>query len=295
MARLGLGYDDLVEENPGVGYASISGYGQTGPDGERPGYDAIAQARSGIMSVTGEPDGPPVRVGVSSADLVAGMWAVIGILAALRERDRTGRGQWVDISLLDGSVSWLTYVASGYFASGEVPRRYGSAHPTIAPYQAFPTADDHLMVAVGNDGLWRRFAPVVGLTELVDDPRFATNPQRVRNREQLVELITRALAPHGALEWARRCADAGVPVSPIQSVEQVMGDPQVLARGMVTTVEHPTAGTVRTVGCPVRLSSTPPTVRLPPPTLGQHTADVLGELGVDADQLARLRAAGAVE
>jgi len=294
-ARLGLGYEQLGSDHPGLVYASISGYGQTGPDGERPGYDAIAQARSGIMSVTGEPDGPPVRVGVSSADLVAGMWAVIGILAALRERDRTGRGQWVDISLLDGSVSWLTYVASGYFASGEVPRRYGSAHPTIAPYQAFPTADDHLMVAVGNDGLWRRFAPVVGLTELVDDPRFATNPQRVRNREQLVELITRALAPHGALEWARRCADAGVPVSPIQSVEQVMGDPQVLARGMVTTVEHPTAGTVRTVGCPVRLSSTPPTVRLPPPTLGQHTADVLGELGVDADQLTRLRAAGAVE
>jgi crotonobetainyl-CoA:carnitine CoA-transferase CaiB-like acyl-CoA transferase len=294
-ARLGLGYEQLGSDHPSLVYASISGYGQTGPDGERPGYDAIAQARSGIMSVTGEPDGPPVRVGVSSADLVAGMWAVIGILAALRERDRTGRGQWVDISLLDGSVSWLTYVASGYFASGEVPRRYGSAHPTIAPYQAFPTADDHLMVAVGNDGLWRRFAPVVGLTELVDDPRFATNPQRVRNREQLVELITRALAPHGALEWARRCADAGVPVSPIQSVEQVMGDPQVLARGMVTTVEHPTAGTVRTVGCPVRLSSTPPTVRLPPPTLGQHTADVLGELGVDADQLARLRAAGAVE
>ncbi len=257
-ARLGLGYDDLVAENPGVVYASISGYGQTGPDSHRAGYDAIAQARSGIMSVTGEADGPAVRVGVSSADLVAGMWAVIGILAALRERDRSGQGQWVDLSLLDGSVSWLTYVAAGYFATGTRPPRYGSAHPTIAPYQGFATKDGDLMLAVGNDAIWRRFAPVAGLDELLEDPRFATNPQRVSHRDALLPLVAAAMATPTSMEWLEVLDDAGVPVGPIQSVDEAVRDPQVLARGMIGEVEHPTAGTLRTIGCPVRLTATPP-------------------------------------
>jgi len=293
-ARLGLGYEELAGAHPGLVYASISGYGQTGPDSARAGYDAIAQARSGIMSVTGEADGPPVRVGVSSADLVAGMWAVIGILAALRERDRSGAGQWVDISLLDGSVSWLTYVASGYFASGERPRRYGSAHPTIAPYQAFGTADGYVMVAVGNDGLWRRFAPAVGLGELLDDDRFRTNPQRVGHRDTLIPLIEKAMSARSSDEWVRRLDEAGVPVGPIQTVDEVMHDPQVLARGMVSELKHPTAGTLRTIGCPVRLTATPPAVRTVPPLLGQHTDDVLAELGLSEERIGALHRSGAV-
>jgi len=293
-ARLGLGYDDLAAENPGLVYASISGYGQTGPDSHRAGYDAIAQARSGIMSVTGEADGPPVRVGVSSADLVAGMWAVIGILAALRERDRSGQGQWVDISLLDGSVSWLTYVASGYFATGTRPPRYGSAHPTIAPYQGFATKDGDLMLAVGNDAIWRRFAPVAGLADLLEDPRFTTNPLRVEHRDELLPLVADAMAARTSVEWVEVLDAAGVPVGPIQTVDEVVTDPQVLAREMIGEVKHPTAGTVRTIGCPVRLTATPPQVRTAPPLLGQHTDDVLAELGVDQERLVALRASGAV-
>ncbi len=292
--RLGLGYEDLSQTNRGLVYASISGFGQTGPDSRRAGYDAIAQARSGIMSVTGEAQGPPVRVGVSSADLVAGMWAVIGILAALRERDRSGAGQWVDISLLDGSVSWLTYVASGYFASGSRPRRYGSAHPTIAPYQGFATKDGNLMLAVGNDGMWRRFASAAGLTELVDDPRFATNPLRVAHREELLPLVERAMTLRTSEEWVALLDAVAVPVGPIQTVDEVVRDPQVLARGMITEVEHPTAGTVHTVGCPIRLTATPAEVRSAPPLLGQHTSEVLAELGLDQARIDDLRARGAV-
>jgi crotonobetainyl-CoA:carnitine CoA-transferase CaiB-like acyl-CoA transferase len=294
-ARLGLGYEELSRENPGLIYASISGYGQTGPDSLRPGYDAIAQARSGIMSVTGEADGPPVRVGVSSADLVAGMWATIGILAALHEKQRTGSGQWVDISLLDGSVSWLTYVSSGYFASGAIPRRYGSAHPTIAPYQAFASSDGFVMVAVGNDGLWRRFASALGRQDLLDDERYATNPSRVAHREVLIPQIEQAMLTRTTAQWVQTLDDAGVPVGPIQTVDQAVQDPQVLARGMIVELDHPTAGPLKVVGCPVRLTRTPPLVRTPPPILGQHTDEVLAALGFSDDDIASLHHSGVVE
>ena len=294
-ARLGLGYEELSRENPGLIYASISGYGQTGPDSLRPGYDAIAQARSGIMSVTGEADGPPVRVGVSSADLVAGMWATIGILAALHEKQRTGSGQWVDISLLDGSVSWLTYVSSGYFASGAIPRRYGSAHPTIAPYQAFASSDGFVMVAVGNDGLWRRFASALGRQDLLDDERYATNPSRVAHREVLIPQIEQAMLTRTTAQWVQTLDDAGVPVGPIQTVDQAVQDPQVLARGMIVELDHPTAGPLKVVGCPVRLTRTPPLVRTPPPILGQHTNEVLAALGFSDDDIASLHHSGVVE
>src|SRR6202790_1146007 len=200
--RLGLGYDALTARNPGLIYASISGFGQTGPYASEPGYDAIAQALGGLMSVTGETDGEPVRVGNSAADLAAAMWAAVGILSALHARNRTGRGDWIDVSLLDGQIAWLTYLAGGYFATGEVPRRYGSAHPSIVPYQALRTADGHLMVAVGNDTLWQRFAPLIGMPELVDDPRFATNPDRVVNRAALIPLVEAALATRGSAEWS---------------------------------------------------------------------------------------------
>ena len=293
--RLGLGYEELSKANPGLIYASISGYGQTGPDSERAGYDAIAQARSGIMSVTGEADGPPVRVGVSSADLVAGMWATIGILAALHEKQRSGLGQWVDISLLDGSVSWLTYVSSGYFASGEIPKRYGSAHPTIAPYQAFPTADGFVMVAVGNDGLWRRFASALERDDLVADERFATNPSRVANRDILIPLIEQSMIGRTTSDWVRLLDQAGVPVGPIQTVDEALSDPQVIARGMVAELQHPTAGTLRVVGCPIRLTRTPATVRTAPPLLGQHTNDILAGLGFSGGRIASMREAGDVQ
>ncbi|MER0479637.1 CoA transferase [Streptomyces sp. Edi2] len=294
-ARLGLGYQDVRDRNPGVVYASISGYGQTGPYRSEPGYDAIAQAVSGVMSVTGEPGGPPVRFGVSPADLAAGMWAAIGVLAALRNREYTGSGEWVDVSLLDGQVAWLSYVAGGYFASGNVPQRYGSAHPTIVPYQAFPTADGHLMVAAGNDGLWRRFATAIGCSGLADDPRFATNPDRVRHRGELLPLIERALRARGAQEWAEILTEAKVPVGPINTVDQALRHPQVLARGMVAEVEHPDAGTLRTVASPLKLSGSPATVRTPPPRHGEHTAQILTALGVGPRQLAGLRARKAVK
>nr|WP_170309479.1 CoA transferase [Arthrobacter silviterrae] len=294
-ARLGLGYEELSARNPGLVYASISGYGQTGPDAHRPGYDAIAQARSGIMSVTGEAAGPPVRVGVSSADLTAGMWATIGILAALHEKGRTGLGQWVDISLLDGSVSWLTYVSSGYFASGNIPQRYGSAHPTIVPYQAFETADGFAMVAVGNDGLWRRFAQAVGRADLATDPLFAGNPDRVAHRGALLPLIEGIMLTRTTEEWVAVLDAAGVPVGPIQTVDQALADPQVLARGMVATVQHPTEGELNMVNCPIKLSRTPATVRTAPPLLGQHTDGILASLGLTGDRISSLRKAGAIQ
>jgi crotonobetainyl-CoA:carnitine CoA-transferase CaiB-like acyl-CoA transferase len=293
-ARLGLGYEELSARNPGLVYASISGYGHTGPYAERAGYDAVAQAMSGIMSVTGESDGPPVRMGTSGADLGAGMWAVIGVLAALNAQRQDGRGQHVDVSLLDGQVAWLTYVAGGYFASGETPRRYGSAHPSIVPYQALPTADGHLMVAVGNDGLWRRFAAAIGLGDLADDRRFATNPDRVRNREELLAVLEEALAARTSAEWADILTEAGVPAGPINTVPEALSHPQVLAREMVVETEHPQAGRLRMLGSPIKLSAQPPAVRSAPPGLGEHTDEVLAELGLTAEEIAAMREEGAV-
>jgi crotonobetainyl-CoA:carnitine CoA-transferase CaiB-like acyl-CoA transferase len=292
--RLGLGYDDLSARNPGLIYASISGFGQTGPYASEPGYDAIAQALGGLMSVTGEADGAPVRVGNSAADLGASMWAAIGILAALNARHSTGRGEWIDISLFDGQIASLTYLAGGYFASGEVPRRYGSAHPSIVPYQALRTADGHLMVAVGNDTLWQRFAPLVGLPELADDPRFVSNPQRVANRAALIPLIEDALAARGSAAWADELSRVGIPAGAINSIDAALAHPQVEARDMVLTAEHPTAGTLRMTGSPIKLSRYTATVRRPPPTLGQHTDEVLRELGYSEANIAAMRDEGVV-
>lgn len=293
-SRLGLGYDQLSQRNPRLVYGSVSGFGHTGPLSSRAGYDAIAQAMSGVMSVTGQPDGEPVRFGVASADLGAGMWVTIGILAALAARERTGRGQHVDVSLLDGQVSWLTYVAQNYFASGVRPRRYGSAHPNIVPYQGFPTAEGDLMVAVGNDSLWSRFASVVGLEEYVDDPRFRTNPDRVTHRDELLPLITEALGARPAAEWAALLTAAGVPVGPIHTVDQALGQEQLLARDMVVDLPHPLQGTVRTLGSPVKLSATPPVLRHASPAHGQHTDEVLAGLGLSGEDIARMRAEGTV-
>ena len=236
-----------------------------------------------------------MRVGVSSADLAAGMWATIGILAALHEKQRTGLGQWVDISLLDGSVAWLTYVASGYFASGETPRRYGSAHPTIAPYQAFASSDGHVMVAVGNDGLWKAFASAIERDDLLGEERFATNWARVENRDVLVPLIQDVMLTRTTEDWVHRLNAAGVPAGPIQTVGQAVQDPQIIARGMVLEMQHPTAGKVNTVGCPIRLTRTPASLRMPPPLLGQQTDEILFGLGYDSADIVALNAKGTVE
>lgn len=293
-ARLGLGYEELSAQNPALIYASISGYGQTGPSAPLPGYDAVAQAVSGMMSVTGEADGEPVRSGTSLADVGAGMWALIGILAALHARQASGRGQLIDISLLDGQVAWLTYVAGKYFATGVTPGRYGSAHESLAPYQVFPTADEPLMVAVGSDGLWRRFTAATGLDELTDDPRYATNPDRVQHRDTLIPRITQALAARGCAEWTARLNAAGVPAGPVNTVPAALAQPQIAAREMVVEVEHPVAGVLRMLGTPLKLSAQPASIRRPPPVLGQHTDEVLAEAGYPAACIAELREAGVI-
>ena len=292
--RLGLGYEELSKRNPRLIYASISGFGQTGPYASEPGYDAIAQALGGLMSVTGEQGRAPVRVGNSAADIGAGMWAAIGVLAALHERSVTGRGRWIDISLLDGQIAWLTYLASGYFATGEVPQPYGSAHPSIVPYQAMRTKDGYLMVAVGNDALWRRFAPLLGLDELVDDARFATNPERVRNRDTLIPLLESALSNRTSAEWAHDLAAVGIPAGRINTIDAALKHPQVEYRDMVLTVEHPTEGEVRMVGSPIKLSGHTPAPSTAPPTLGEHTDEVLAELGFSGVDIRELHKAGVV-
>jgi len=293
-ARLGLGYAELSGQNPALIYASISGYGQTGPSAGLPGYDAVAQAVSGMMSVTGEAGGEPVRSGTSLADVGAGMWALIGILAALYARQASGRGQQIDISLLDGQLAWLTYVAGKYFATGVTPGRYGSAHESLAPYQVFPTADDPLMVAVGSDGLWRRFTAATGLDDLTDDPRYATNPDRVRHRDTLIPRITKAFAARGCAEWTDLLSAAGVPAGPVNTVPAALEQPQVAVREMVVELEHPVAGLLRMLGTPLKLSGQPASIRRPPPVLGQHTDEILAEVGYSAPRIAELREAGVI-
>ncbi len=289
MERLGLDYPRLRDRYPRLVYCSISGFGQTGPYREKPAYDLILQGMGGIMGITGEEGGPPVKVGVAVADICAGMFAAFGILAALRVRDRTGRGQHVDCALLDGQVAWLTYAAANYFATGQNPARMGSAHPNLCPYQAFQTQDGYLNVAVGSEAIWKRFCEVVD-PSLGDDPRFRTNADRVRHRAQLVPLLQARFLERPTREWTRLLDEAGVPNGPIYTVSEVFADPQTAHRGMRVELDHPRAGRISVTGVPVKLSDTPGSVRTPPPVLGQHTRAVLQELGYreeEVDDLAR--------
>lgn len=284
-ARLGLGYEDLREVNPGLIYASISGYGHHSSESDKPGYDPIMQARSGLMSITGEAHGGPARVGVASADISAGMWTAIGTLAALHHRTTTGQGQWIDLSLLDAQVSWLSNVAGAWFASGGVPARYGTGHPSIVPSEAFATSDGLLMLAAGNDAMWTRMARALGMDHLLEDPRFTTNPQRVAHREELQQELEQVLLTDTTQAWLERLDAAAVPAAPVNSIGDALSDPLLRERDMIVELPHETVGTVRSVGSPIRLSETPPSMRSAPPLLGQHTRAVLAEIGLDAAQI----------
>jgi crotonobetainyl-CoA:carnitine CoA-transferase CaiB-like acyl-CoA transferase len=269
LEKQGLGYEALKALNPGLIYCSISGYGQTGPYASRPGYDFVAQAESGIMSVTGEIDGEPMRVGVPVGDISGGMFACMSILAALRVRDHTGKGQYIDISLLETTASLLSNVSSNHLISGEEAQRYGNGHPNIVPYQAFRTRDGYVVVACGNDRLYQGLCRLLGRDDLASDPRFATNPQRVRNRQELVPALQEEFLQHDTGDWLPELRDAGIPCGPINSVSQIFSDPQIQARGFVWECEHPTAGTIRLSGSPIHLSETPTRLYKAPPLLGE--------------------------
>ncbi len=293
MDRLGLGYAAVHEIAPRVVYCSISGFGQTGAYRQRAAYDLIVQGMGGIMGITGEPDGAPMRVGVAIADICAGMFAAYGILAALRVRERTGAGQWVDASMLDGQVAWMTYMAANYFATGKNPPRVGSAHLNLVPYQPFPTRDGFVNVAVGSEGLWYKFCEALAIP-IAGDPRFATNADRVANRAVLLDLLFPVFARRTTAEWVERLLQSGVPAGPIYRMSEVMEDEQVRDRAMVVEVEHPKAGRVRVNGVPLKFSETPGGVVSPPPMLGEHSEVVLREVGCSADEIAGLRRDGVV-
>ncbi len=269
LVKQGLGYEDLKAINPGLIYCSISGYGQTGPYASRPGYDFVAQAESGVMAVTGEVDGDPQRVGSPIGDVSAGMFACMSILAALRVRDRTGKGQYIDIALIETTMSMLSNVASNYLISGEEAPRLANGHPNIVPYQAFHTRDGMCVVSCGNDRLYRALCRLLEREDLADDPRFSTNPQRVRNRAELVPILQEAFQQRDTDEWLPALRAAGIPCGPINKVSQSFNDPHIQARGFVWECEHPTAGTIKLAGSPMHLSETPTRLYKAPPLLGE--------------------------
>ncbi len=291
LGRLGLDYASLKDARPKLIYASISGFGQTGPRRFEAGYDAAVQAEGGLMSITGDPDGQPFRVGVAVADLVAGMLAAHGIVLALYARERTGLGQQVDIGMLDGVVSILSYHASMHLTAGIRSGRVGNRHATIAPYDTFPTADGDFFLAVGNDDQFRRFCAAAGLTPLCDDRRFATNPARVVHHVELRQRLLPVLKARPRAYWLEVLTEAGVPCGDVRGVPEALADRQILAREMVQSVEHATAGMLKVVGVPIKLSETPGSVRTAPPTLGQHTTSILRELAIPDDEIERLRGA----
>jgi crotonobetainyl-CoA:carnitine CoA-transferase CaiB-like acyl-CoA transferase len=295
LARHGLDYGALARENPRLVYCSITGFGQDGPYRDRPGYDFMVQGLGGLMSVTGErdelPGGGPQKVGVAVSDLFTGMYATTAILAALLEREKSGRGQYIDMALLDVQVAMLANLSSSFFVSGEAPARMGNAHQNIVPYHVFRAADEFLIVAVGNDGQFARFCEIMGVPEWAKDDRFATNPQRVRHRDLLVGMIGKRLASRPARAWLALLEPAGVPCGPINDLAQVFSDPQVVHRGMRVSAPHPSAGEVTMVANPIKFSATPIAHDVAPPLLGQHTDEVLAEvLGLDAARIAFLRA-----
>ena len=297
LARHGLDYASLSKEHPRLIYCSVTGFGQDGPYRDRPGYDFMVQGLGGLMSVTGErddlPGGGPQKVGVAVSDLFTGMYATSAILAALLHRASSGQGQHIDMALLDVQVAMLANLSSTYFVSGEAPRRMGNAHQNIVPYHVFRAADDFLIVAVGNDSQFAKFCEVIGEPEWPKDARFATNPQRVRHRDLLVGMISGRMRARPAREWLAKLEPSGVPCGPINDLSQVFADPQVAHRGMKVSVAHPAAGEMQMVASPMKFSATPIPYDAPPPTLGQHTDEILGNvLGLTAQEIEGLRARG---
>lgn len=279
LDRLKINYETLKEVNPGIILASISGYGQTGPYSKKPGYDVIAQGFGGLTSVTGEPGKAPVKAGFSIADIGTGMWAVIGIQNALLARAQTGKGQWVDVSLVDTMISWQTYLAGNFFASGKNPEPQGGAHPNIVPYQLFESSDGYFNVAVGNEKLWAIFCEVINQPALINNPHYETNADRVKHRERLIPIIQDIFYGKTTQEWMDEFEEAGIPSGPVLRFNEIFADPHVLAREQLVEVEHPTAGTVKMTGIPVKLSETPGEIISASPLLGENTKEILSTLG----------------
>ena len=295
MDRLGFSTDQVADRLPRLVYCSISGFGHTGPLRDLPGYDVLIQGESGLMSLTGDAEGPPFKLGVSISDLTAGMMASQGIMAALLQRERTGVGQHVDIAMLDTSAALLTYQAAIYFATGQTPHRKGNAHPSIVPYSTYPSEDGTLIVAVGNDALFVRFTEVTGRPELARDPRFATASARVEHRDELDSIVAEILRAAPRDHWIPLMREHGIPCGAVREVDEVCASPQLRARGMVQEMTHPVAGAITQLGNPMKLSRQDSSLRQPPPTLGQHTAKVLrARLGLSDEEISALRGDGVI-
>jgi crotonobetainyl-CoA:carnitine CoA-transferase CaiB-like acyl-CoA transferase len=293
LAKYGLGYEQLAKTHPRLIYCSITGFGQTGPYAPRPGYDALIQAMGGVMSLTGEPNGSPQKVGVPVADLFAGLYGCIGILAAVNHRNNTGQGQQIDIGMLDTHVAWLANQGMNYLATGENPPRLGNQHPNIAPYQEFPTKDGYIILAVGNDPTFERFCRAFGQEALLSDPRFATNPIRVQNRQLVTDTLTPVMKSKTTAEWIEALEALKIGCGPINTLEQVFADPHVKAREMVVEMAHGSGETVQVIANPVKLSATPPSYRSAPPVLGEHTNAVLTDvLKMSTAEIAALKEKG---
>ncbi len=294
LERMGLGYEDIRRINSGIVYCSISGYGRTGPMAEKPGYDLIIQAYSGLMDLTGEPDGLPLRVGFSLVDLFTGMMAYGSVVTALYHRRQTGQGQRIEAALLDGQVAALSYHATAYMATGVVPQRMGSGHPSLVPYQSFPASDGYFILGVANQGLWERFCAAIERPDLLEDTRFKTNDDRVVHRAECVGLLSEIFRTRTVAEWVEVIERAGVPCGPINRVDDVVNNPQVQARNMIAELSHPNVPDLRIPNSPLKLAETPAAIKRPPPLLGQHNEEILAELGYEAEVIAELRRKGVI-
>ena len=297
LKKYGLSYDQLKDENPGLVYCSITGFGHSGPYAERPGYDVLIQAMGGFMSITGDPDGEPQKAGIPIADLMAGMYASVAINAALRHREKTGEGQHIDIGMLDTMAATLSIMGANFLSTGNAPPRLGNAHPNIVPYQVFVTADGNIVLAAANDAQYQRFCEFAGVPELATDEKYHTNEMRVRNRQELVEKLQAVIAQKPSRHWLEGLEKVNVTCGPINTIDQVFADPQVQARGMELAMPHPATGEapVHLIASPIRMSKTGPDYRYSPPILGQHTDEVLRELlDLDADAISGLRERGVV-